>query len=185
MDKRFLAAWALFVGLMVGLVWASVGDAADVGDLQAIHADLNSGTTVNGAVEEISGVTPILVIDLTRENPAGTTYSFQLDTLTFGGIAAGGAAGSRNENLDPNGTGLTADSGASITVVYGISNHDLTLAEWLVKGETGTTEIATFTVGGVSDNPVEFTPEISGWLMIGVKAGASQFQTPKGWVAIR
>ena len=166
MDRKFLAAWALFVALMVGLIWASVGDTQSEGRPMTVReANLQSGATIAPG----SGVSVIAIIDVERFRPVGN-FSFEPKIVTL----------SQADVADPGGTGKV--SGTTIVYRYGVANRHLSVLEWEAKGRAGTTIFHTMTLdSGNSDAPVAFVPNT--WPVVEVAilvSGATSLLLPKG-----
>lgn len=151
-------------------------------NFNTITMSTNSGQTMGGRAD--TGVSLVGVIDNMKFNSVGY-YSVQLGTLTFGRGADTWVSGV-SDNADPGGTGIAADTGASIYIVYGLSNTELTTAQWEDKGKSGTTAITYHTVGsGSSDEPVPFSAtaraECQSVRFVGifVRSSVSQFLVPE------
>lgn len=142
--------------------------------------DTNSGATMGPAG---TGVSLIYVINIIAGNIVEEDYSIQLSAVSFSHSPAGN---DYYGNLTPSLYGTTADTGATISLYYGVSNTHLTTAQWQAKLTTGTTLIATHTIGsGSSIEPFEFAPELSSQLAIFAYSGCSQFLVPKAYLFAR
>ena len=123
-----------------------------------------------------TGVSLVYVMENRKKKPSNAVFSLEPLEWLF---AAGQAADSLASGYV---TGGTDDTSATFEYVYAISNKELTVSEWEDKAtDSAVTKIGAWTVGGVSNNPVQFLPEPAGWLAILARpSGSSQFLVPQG-----
>ena len=195
--KKLISIFTLLaVFAFVGGAWGAGGN-NDPYFIDIRTLNTNSGATI----QPDAGVSLIGTLKLAgpgelKKSRMIGVWSIQPGTVTFGRFAAGEGSGNNTENLNPGGTGLTGDSGATFEIRYAMSNDDLSTAQWQARavqtGATvvaGTTKIAEWSVGGTGSGtstfPVTFTPSpaIGQEIAFFFYSACSQFLVPTAKVA--
>jgi hypothetical protein len=152
------------------LILPSLAFAGGAYEVNVYELESQSGSTMAGTS---TGVSLIGTIDLSKMKPANGVFSIEPGTWKF---AAGQASGTGEQT-----TGSSADSAVTVTYCYGISNKELTTAEWETR--SGITEIESWTISGNSNEPKEFFPEFAVYIGIFARcSGISKFLVPEDTV---
>lgn len=138
--------------------------------------DNNSGISMQPTD---SGVSLLGVVSLQALRAQGY-YTIQLGTVTFGRESPISGLGSVIENLDPGGTGDTADAGISIYILSLGSNTYLTNAQWEAVDSSLWTSVSSFVIGSADTPfPIAFTPSARRYQAIACYSSTSQFLVPE------